>query len=79
MAQHSIRGGGQGCSHPSPFGSKDWVTDRIDAAVNYVKPSGLQPVFNDPPAHAGFEKLPPRQYPVLALGDLGDQPVNATI
>jgi hypothetical protein len=79
MTQNSLRPGGKGCGHPSPFGGEDRVTDRIDAPLYDMKPPGMQPVLNDPPAHTGFEKLPPRQYPMLARGDLGDQPVHATI
>jgi len=52
------------------------MPDRIDAVMDPVQPASRDPVIDRVLSDAEREELPPRDAPVLPLGQRGDRPVT---
>jgi len=76
MAENRTGTGGDHSPHPTALCGEDPVSDGIDAAIEDVQATELDPVIDRVPADAVRSQLPARDDAVLALGELGDPPIH---
>jgi hypothetical protein len=74
MTQQGSRAVGEDGGHPVAFATDLPVPDRVDAPVDAVKPTGLQPPV-DGRAAQEFE-LPRSHNPMLRAGQRGNFPIR---
>jgi hypothetical protein len=59
MAEDRIGSARQNRRHPATVGRQGGMADGVDAPMDNVQPSLLEPSLNAPPAYATFEQLLP--------------------
>jgi hypothetical protein len=76
MTQHGVRSERQNGSDEVAAEREPRMTGRIDASLHAMEPPSRDPMIDRPPAEPHSQELPPRNDPVLPLGDLGDHMVE---
>jgi hypothetical protein len=75
MAENRTGTGGDHSRHPAALCGEDPVSDGVDAAIEDVQATELDPVIDRVTADAVPPQLPARDDAVLALGEPGDPPI----
>jgi hypothetical protein len=63
-------------SHPAALGAWSQVPDRVDPAMEAMQSAESQPIQHGVVRNAALSQLASRDHPVLASGELGDDPVD---
>jgi hypothetical protein len=71
VAQHGALAAGEDRGDPFAFACEVWVADRIDAAVDAMKPALADAAADGHPSHTRRTELLVGDHSVLAGGDLG--------
>jgi len=77
MAENATWAAGENRSHPSALEAELSMADRVDATVNQVERTTLQPSANLPSADSCRQQLPPAHHPVLPLRNGGKHSIDA--